>query len=187
MAALGPCSALTPSTFINIDEVTTVASVYALAAFMSGPQNLGSDSTNAQSTNTLAGAFANTATLANTSTGTALATSTGNGIVPLTTINSLANSLAACINSTASNSQTCTSLFSSTAVAGGSPNTLQAALNVAHNPAANAAAIYNLAGATAPFQPTLTTAPASYAIAVAHPSDVLTYHNNNSRNGRPGV
>jgi len=34
MAALGPCSALTSSTFINMNELTTVAAVYALAPFM---------------------------------------------------------------------------------------------------------------------------------------------------------
>jgi hypothetical protein len=183
MAALGPCANLTPSTFINLNEVTTVASVYALAAFMTGPQNLGSDATNTQSTDTLIGAMANTATMVNVATGAALQTSTGNGVVPLTTINSLANSIAACINSTAANSATCTSLFSDTGVTGSTPNTLQAALNVAHSPAANAGAIFALAGATPPFLPTLTTAPAAYTIAVAHPSDVLTYHNNNARNG----
>ncbi len=184
MAALGPCSNLAPATNINIDEVTTVGSVFALSAFITGPQNLGSDATNTQSTDTLVAAFANTSNLVATATGTALQTSTGQGVVPYTTINSLANSLAACVNSVSSSSQTCTSLFSSTAVSGVSPNnTLQAAINIAHNPAANASAIYNLAGAASPFLPTLAGPPATYAIAVAHPSDVLTYHNNNSRNG----
>ena len=183
MAALGPCGNLGPTTFINVNEVTTVGSVYALAGFMTGPQNLGSDATNVQSTDTLIAAFANTASMVDTSTGSALQTSTGSGVVPLTTINSLANSIAACINSAAANSQTCTSLFSDTAVTGATPNTLQAALNVAHTPASNAAAIFMLAGAAPPFLPTLTAAPASYAITVAHPSDVLTYHNNNARNG----
>jgi hypothetical protein len=47
MAALGPCNNLTPSTFISINELTTVASVYALAPFMSGYKNVGAASTNA--------------------------------------------------------------------------------------------------------------------------------------------
>ena len=43
MAALGPCGQLNGSTFVDIDEVTTVASVYALAQFMTagGGANLG--------------------------------------------------------------------------------------------------------------------------------------------------
>ena len=189
MAALGPCSTLltnASTTFINIDEVTTVGSVFALASYMTTAPNVGSDPSVA-STNALAAAFANTKTMVNTASGTALITSTGNGIVPQTTINSLANSIAACINTGSANSSganACTNLFSATTTGGAAPtNTLQAALNVALNPAMNAATIFALASSTPPFQPTLTAAPASYAITVAHPSDVLTYHNNNSRTG----
>ncbi len=43
MEALGPCSSLTSSTFVVVNEATTVASAYALAPFMSYP-NDGSDS-----------------------------------------------------------------------------------------------------------------------------------------------
>ena len=186
MAALGPCSTLlanAASTFINVDEVTTVGSVYALAPYMSGYGNVGSDAGTA-STNSLAASFANTKATVNTTYGVALQTSLGNGIVPQKTINALANSLAACVNSTASNSGVCSSLFADTTVTGSVPaDTLQAALNLAHYPATNPAQVFDLASGTAPFQPTLTSAPSSFAIAVAHPSDVLTYHNNNSRNG----
>ena len=59
MVAIGPCAALLPSTFFNVDEVTTVASVFSLAAYMTGAQNIGSDAANA---NALAAAFANTQT-----------------------------------------------------------------------------------------------------------------------------
>ena len=70
MAALGPCGNLTSSTFIFIDEVTTVASVYALAPFMSagGGTKLGTSSTNAKG---LANAFATVNNLVNTAKGTA--------------------------------------------------------------------------------------------------------------------
>ena len=34
MAALGPCNSINTSTFVNIDEVTTVAAAYALGQFM---------------------------------------------------------------------------------------------------------------------------------------------------------
>ncbi len=186
MAALGPCSSLqanAASTFIDINEVTTVGAVYALAPYMTGVQNLGSDATTASS-NALAAAFASSKTMVDTSAGQALATSTGNGIVPQTTINSLANSLAACINSASASSSSCSNLFSYTASGGSTPtDTLQAALNVAHSPATNASSIYGLASAAPPFQPTLTAAPATYAITVAHPSDVLLYHNDAGRTG----
>ena len=186
MAALGPCSTLlanAATTFINLNEVTTVGAVYALAPYMTGVQNVGSDAS-AASTNALAAAFATSKTMVDVSVGQALTTSTGNGIVPFTTINSLANSLAACVNSASYNSSSCTSLFTDTTVTGSTPTTtLQAALNLAHSPATNAAAIYSLASASAPFQPTLTTAPATYALVVAHPSDVLMYHNDASRTG----
>jgi trimeric autotransporter adhesin len=42
MTALGPCSSLTPSTFISVNEVTTVAATSALAPFMSSMTAIGS-------------------------------------------------------------------------------------------------------------------------------------------------
>jgi len=187
MTALGSCATLlanASTTNITINEVTTVASVYSLVAFMNSVQALGSDATNTPSTDTLAASFANTQTLVNTATGVAPLISTGNGIVPQATIYALADALAACINSTASNSTACTKLFSAATVPANTPtDTLQAALNIAKNPAANPTGVYGVTSATGPFQPTLTAAPASWTITVAHPSDWLTYHGNNSRNG----
>jgi hypothetical protein len=183
MAALGPCATLLANAatiFINVDEVTTVASVFSLSSYMTGIQNVGADSAHA---NALAAAFANTQTMVNVATGQAPVTSTGNGIVPQTTINSLANSIASCINSTQGTSA-CSSLFSATAAGGSTPSdTIGATLNVALNPTANPSGVFLLAGAAPPFQPTLSAAPASYALVVQHPSDVLQYHNNTYRNG----
>jgi hypothetical protein len=186
MAALGSCSTLlanAATTFIDVNEVTTVGSVYALEAYMNGAQALGADFTSTASSDGLIAAFANVNTLVTTSTGTALLTTTGNGIVPQTTIDSLANSIAACVNS-ASGSSSCSDLMSDTITSSNTPaDTLQAALNIAHNPSMKTSSVYMLGVAGAPFQPTLSGAPASYAIAVSHPSDVLLYHNNISRNG----
>jgi hypothetical protein len=187
MAALGPCASLLASgsgTKIVLNEATTVAAVYSLSAFMTGIQNVGSDAANTASTDTLAGAFANAQTLVNLSTGDPLLSTTGNGIVPQATIDSLANSLAGCVNSTASNSSGCQKLFSATTVGGNIPqNTIQAVLNVANNPSSNPSGVYAAASSAPPFQPTLTAAPASWTITVAHPSDWLTYHGNNARTG----
>ena len=111
MAALGPCSALSASTFITVNEVTTVASAFALSGFMTGVQALGANYSVPSQANALAAAFANVKSLADVAQGTSLQTSTGNGIVPLTTIHSLANSIATCVNS-ASSSSSCATLFS---------------------------------------------------------------------------
>jgi len=187
MTALGPCATLlanASTTMIAINEVTTVASVYSLAAFMNSVGALGSDASNTPSTDTLAADFANIHTLVDTTAGFAPGITTGNGIVPQATIYTLADALAACINSTASNSTACTKLFTAATVAGSTPSdTLQAALNIAKNPSANPTGVFGVATTTGPFQPTLTAAPASWTITVAHPSDWLTYHGSNFRAG----
>jgi hypothetical protein len=54
MAALGPCGSLGPSTFISMNELTTVAAVWALAPFMSSYSSIGSGSADAAA---LASAF----------------------------------------------------------------------------------------------------------------------------------
>ena len=68
MAALGSCGNLSSSTFANIDEVTTVAAVYALAPFMAtnggAPgASIGTSGTNSQG---LTQAFATANNLVNT-------------------------------------------------------------------------------------------------------------------------
>ena len=55
MAALGQCGALSASTYVVVDEVTTVASLAALHLYMASATNLGSGSADATS---FASAFA---------------------------------------------------------------------------------------------------------------------------------
>ena len=83
--------------FISINEVTTVASVYALAAFMGGDAtHLGTSSTNAVG---LANSFQLVNNLVSTTSGAALSvTPAGNGTVPQAAINTLGNILASCVN-----------------------------------------------------------------------------------------
>src|ERR1019366_6312810 len=110
-------------------------------------------------------AFANATNLAGISTGVALATTpAGNGTVPQAEINTLANILASCINSSGAltgptNPSTCYTLFNAAQSAGSSgtipSDTATAAINIAHNPAANIAGLCGLQTATAPFQPDL--------------------------------
>src|SRR5262249_50229516 len=70
MGAIGPCSSIRPSTFVNINEVTTVASVYALAAFINSTDPTLISAVNGDSTSAaLAGAFATVGNLADVSKG----------------------------------------------------------------------------------------------------------------------
>lgn len=158
MTALGACGNLTPSTFISINELTTVATVYALAPFMGPSGAIGSYGTSNQG---LVNAFATVNNLASTTLGTALqATPNGNGIVPQAKLNTLANILAPCVNSSSPASAACSNLFSA-ATAGGSPTpstVLGAALNIALNPSNNVQALLQLPNASAPFQPSIATA-----------------------------
>jgi len=178
MAALGSCSYLQANAntiTINIDEVTTVASVYALQRFMSSYTNVGAPSTNSTG---LANAFATVNSLVNTSLGTALTTTpSGNGTVPTAEINTLADALATCINSTgglAGSSTPCGNLFTYAMPTNGTAptDTIGAILDIALNPSpsTNTLNICELASSSAPFQPTLgctgMTSPPNFLMAI---------------------
>jgi hypothetical protein len=171
MAALGPCGNLSSSTFIVIDEVTTVGSVWALSPFMTGPANVGTTASNAIG---LANAFADVNTLANTTTGAAPGPTLPVGATaPTAEIYTLADILAACVNSaggTQGDGSACGSLFAA-ANPGGTPgsaptDTITAAMHIAQNPALNVGPLYVLSTPTAPFQPTLGAQPNDFTIAV---------------------
>jgi sugar lactone lactonase YvrE len=174
MAALGPCSlhggqyTLDPNSFISINEVTTVASVYALAAFMGGDAaHVGTSSTNAVG---LANSFALVNNLVNTTTGAALSVSpAGNGTPPQAAINTLGNIVASCVNSSGTTGP-CIALAAAATPSGGTAptDTIQGILNVARNPANNVSALFALASPTPPFQPTLSAAPNDWVMAVTY-------------------
>ena len=168
-AALGPCNKLSASTFIVVDEVTTVAAAYALAGYMTSATGL-SSSGSALANTGIANAFLNAANLASTSTGYAYATTpAGNGTVPSAEINTLANILASCVNTDGTGSA-CDNLFTATTPAGGTrpSDTLQAILNIAHNPGLNVATLYGYSTAVVPFQPVLSAAPHDWSLAVIY-------------------
>jgi hypothetical protein len=131
MSALGPCSALFSGTTytggnIWIDELTTVASGYALSNFMTITGNsvggytvgIGADAmnsaaigcvsnayygtTNCPTTKAagLAHAFANAASLVNTTNGQVNASTTNGAVIPAQLISTLGNVIQACVNST---------------------------------------------------------------------------------------
>ncbi len=160
IAALGPCGQLTSSTFINMNEVTTVASIWALSPFIAGIANIGATATNAQG---LQNAFASVNKVVNIGQGSAPGATLPTGAsLPIAKINTLANILAACINSaggTAGDGTACGTLFTNTTVNGVAPtDTFTAALNMAQNPNSHVAALINTTSAAAPFQPTIASA-----------------------------
>jgi hypothetical protein len=123
LAALGNCpssgSLLASIPFIQVNEVTTIAAAYAMAGFATDATHVSSSSTPLAQTG-IANAFANATNLADISTGAALTTTpAGNGAVPQTEINTLADIVASCINSTGPASTPCSTLLS-TALGSGS-------------------------------------------------------------------
>ena len=176
MAALGNCPASqnfqTATPFIAVNEVSTVAAAYAFAGFATDALHVSSSGTPLATTG-IANAFANVANLAGISTGAALATTpAGNGTVPQSEINTLANILAACVNSTGPTNPTqCYTLFTN-ALSGGTvgtqpTDTATAAINIAHNPGSNITNLYALSTANPPFAPALTSQPRDFTIALS--------------------
>jgi hypothetical protein len=162
LAGLGSCGSLTSSTYVMINEVSTIATAYGFAGFASDATHV-SSSGSALAQQGVANAFAAIQNLETMATGVALATTPiGNGTVPQGEINALANILAACVNSNGAvtgptNATPCYTLFTN-ALSGGTTGTqptdiATAAINIAHN---TAIAVENLDGlqtADAPFQP----------------------------------
>ena len=218
LAPVGVCSTAT-SKFININEVTTAAAVTALAQYINpgtatpGTVTIGTASdytlaTPAQSGTGFINAFNTVSNLVAISTGQAISSLTLNGsggasaaVVTLTPeqakINTIANVLAACVNSVSGAAANCQTLFNNAtppAVANTSqPNTsfatavdtLQAAYYMATNPIddtpagtstypTNLTNLYNLGAAAAPFQPMLSAKPTDWTIGVAFSSGTTT-------------
>jgi hypothetical protein len=172
IGALGACPSsgtfATVLPALNINEVTTVAAVYALSGFMTDAAHLSSSSTTLAQQD-LAIAFLTLYNLVDVTTGDVPSYSVvGNAAPPAATLNSLANILVACVTSTGASSTACTTLFSNAKdLSGNLPSdTATAALNIAHNPGANVLALYNLGASVKIFSPVLTAAPNDWTIAI---------------------
>jgi hypothetical protein len=169
MSALGPCSNLTASTFININELTTVAAVWTLAPFASSSVAISTSPANATG---LANAFASSAEVVSVASGGAPGPALPAGAtLPVAEIDTLANIIASCINSAggvSGDGSPCGSLFAAATPAGGAAptDTAGAALDIARNPAQNVAALFSLSQAIAPFQPSLSSPPGNWMIGI---------------------
>ena len=154
--------------YVNINEVSTVGAVFALAGFMTDVTHVSAPGSPAAQRG-LANAFATFANLVDLGAGEPrnVSASQGNGSIPASKINTLADVLSPCINSNGS-ALVCTALFNAAHdAAGGIPTeTATAALNIAHNPSLNVATLWNIISPTPPFQPSLTVAPNDWSLAV---------------------
>jgi len=153
------CANLADGFFANIDEATTAAAVYALAGnFLT---NTGDP---AASPSNIPASFALALSLANSTTGQV---NTGLAGQAQPAINSLANSLAACVNSSGPASASCTNLFNAVAVSGvaAPTDTLTAAMAVAYYPlAVNATSVYNAASPNSIYTPAFAAPPADWSL-----------------------
>jgi len=167
MTALGPCGNLSSSTYFVIDELTTVAAVYALAPFMSAASAVGSTATDAAA---LAAAFNVASELVNSATGGAPGTGVPVGTtVPVAQIDTIGDILSGCVNTAggaAGDTTACGQLFSLTTLSGtaAATDTITALLHLAESPELNTGALYNLAPANGPFQPSLLQAPPDLSV-----------------------
>jgi sugar lactone lactonase YvrE len=163
MAALGSCGSIGSGAAVVVNEVTTVGSVAALAAFYASGGNVGASSTNAAG---LANAFGTAGQLVNMTTGASPGASLPPGLsVPAAKINTLADILNSC--TATSGGAACASLLTAAAVGGATPNdTLDAVYNILRNPANNVRALDALLPASPAFAPVAAGAVPDWTLAV---------------------
>jgi hypothetical protein len=206
MASVGSCGTAATTSNVVINEVTTVASAYALAQFAA--PNASAPGISVGSTTSISGGLGNSGGLARAmktvlnlmdpGTGMALSITpfykalggTSGGVlnssyVPQARINTLANILNACVSSNGS-SGSCASLFTAATAAGGTApaDTLQAILSIAQHQGSNAATLYGLSSSGAPFQPSLSSAPTDWTLALTFTGGGM---GNDPANNNPGA
>ena len=169
MAALGQCSQLSATTYIFIDEVTTVGTAAALYPYMNGYAAIGSGTADLNAFTT---AFSTVNEFTDTAHGTAPGPTLPAGYYASSTeIDTLGNILAPCVNSaggTAGDGSLCGQLFGLAKPATGAAptDTVTAIVDILKNPTGNVAALFNLSQPAPPFQPALTSPPSDWTLTV---------------------
>jgi hypothetical protein len=195
IAMYGQCSQISSANVVTMNEVTTVATMVALQQYFNPTtESIGADGIGVHKF-ALTQAINTISNLANMSTGAAISsknTSSGPATVTITPesakVNALANIIASCVNNQTATASPCTTLFGNatppdTAVTGrpyhSSPfapatDVLQALFYILTNPTngstANLNNLYNLIPGTAPFQPSLSSAPTDWTVAINYSS-----------------
>ena len=170
-AMLGPCDSLSASAPIYVNEVTTIGSVWPVAAYMKSPSEIGSASNDPDFLAAVSSVNQFVDPADGSSPGTATPTSYFNQSSKLY---SLAEVLAKCVDSpggSAGDGSPCGMLFSLATPSGaGSPaDTMTAAMRIAQNPDENVTGIYDQVAGPSFFQPVLTAAPPDWTLKLSHP------------------
>jgi hypothetical protein len=174
MVGLGTCGGTYLNGFINMNELTTVATVWALAPFMKGPANIGSSATNAAG---LANAFAAINEVVTTANGTLPGPTLPAGAsLPTIKVNTLGDILEQCINSggvVPGNSTPCGNLFNLAPDASGKnfpTDSITAMMNIAQSPGRNVSSLNQLRSADPVFEPSLdvNSPPNDWTIAITY-------------------
>jgi sugar lactone lactonase YvrE len=162
MSTIGQCQNLTGTPVFVVNEVTTVASAYAMTQFMSAGATLGASATNSTGISNAAMTVAN---LINLNTGAVTGDEfPATGKAPTARLNALANLLNACIVS----ANFCSSLYSISGNGSRPSNTLDAVLSIAKNPAQNVAAIYTASQVSNAYSPSLMIVPSDWTLFVTY-------------------
>jgi uncharacterized repeat protein (TIGR03803 family) len=168
IVALGDCGNLASTTFITVNEVTTVGTTVALHDYMTAYNAVGSSNANAAA---LATAFNTAAEYMNPTYGTAPGPALPPGYdASSNDVRALANVVQNCVNSNGStaNGTNCGIFFADAQGTAAAPptDTVTALLDIFADPTHDVSAIFNLQGITPAFAPTFTSAPVDWSLPI---------------------
>jgi hypothetical protein len=177
VAAIGRCGDLKSTSFINMNEVTTVAAAWSLAPFATSPTVVLAGPNNALG---LKNAFLDSHLIADTSTGMA-ATLPANLTIETDKLYALADAIANCINSSGT-TNSCSNLFAaatpptgSSAIIVAPTDTFTAALDIVKFPGSNPGGVFDQITPTTPFPTAYTAAPNDWTMSLTITGSVLNY------------
>lgn len=162
MSAIGSCSSISSSSSFVVNEVTTTASVWALAQFLGAGGTVGATSTNARG---LANAVATAGELVNVTSGSSPG---ANFSKTASAVNTKINTVANLLNTCTSAFTGCNALFAAATVSGqpAPSNTLDAARNIATNPGTQVSTLFGLAAHNTAFSPAFSVAPNDWIVSI---------------------
>jgi len=156
MSAVGSCGQIAAGSAIVVNELTTVAAMYALNQFYVSATAIGASATNATG---MSNAFQAAATLADVVKGSSPGPMLpGNAGSPAVRMNTVANILNSCVASASK----CSALYAAAGVA--ATNTLDVGYTIARNPGKNIGALYRVASGISAYGPYLSGPPADWSM-----------------------